>query len=54
MGNEVKNSSGKVVGSTCSECGETKDKMWGDICNSCRATNARHAAIVKALETGTS
>lgn len=35
--NSVRDASGKVIGFRCDTCDKIKTKMWGTICNLCRA-----------------
>ena len=48
MNNEVRDGFGRLIGFRCWQCDEIKTKMWGEICNSCRAQN-EHAALLRAF-----
>jgi hypothetical protein len=37
MNNEVRDGFGRLIGFRCWQCDEIKTKMWGEICNACRA-----------------
>jgi len=50
MNNEVRDGRGRIVGFRCYECDKVKSKMWGEICNECRAKQERHEELLAAME----
>jgi hypothetical protein len=50
--NAVYGDNGRVVGFRCDVCDQVKTKMWGTVCNACRAArdNACEADRVRTLE----
>lgn len=50
MNNTVITNTGVVAGYRCSQCGDVKEKMWGNTCNSCRDVNAKHAELLAEIK----
>ena len=48
MNNDVRDGWGELIGFRCFRCEEVRSKMWGTICNQCRADDERHAEILAA------
>lgn len=49
MNNAVYDANG-LLGFRCFNCGHVKDRMWGTVCNSCRAETNRHSELIKEIK----
>ena len=49
MNNALRDSTGRVLGYRCSECGHSYQSMWGNICNGCREKERRHQESLAAM-----
>lgn len=50
MNNTVYNSTGKVIGFRCTQCGEIFQSMWGCTCNGCREANRKHNEYIRNMQ----
>ena len=50
MNNTVLTNTGVVAGYRCSQCGDVKEIMGGNMCNLCRDINAKHAELLAEIK----
>ena len=49
MNNDVKDSTGKIIGYRCQSCDEVKTKMWGIYCNQCHDNNQKYLKLLSRI-----